>query len=67
MSVRLYMDVHIPFAITIGLRIRGADVITAQEDDAAELEDTDLLNRATSLGCILFSQDKDLLREAQYR
>ena len=31
MSVRLYMDVHVPLAITEGLRLRGVDVLTAQE------------------------------------
>ena len=32
MSVGLYMDVHIPLAVTVGLRARGIDVVTAQED-----------------------------------
>jgi predicted nuclease of predicted toxin-antitoxin system len=57
MSVRFYFDVHIHSIITKGLRSRGVDVITAQEDDAAELEDEDLLVRATSLGRVLFTQD----------
>lgn len=34
MAVKLYMDAHIPKAITVGLRVRGVDVITAQEDNA---------------------------------
>ena len=34
MAIKLYMDVHIPKAITIGLRLRNVDVITAQEDGA---------------------------------
>ena len=67
MSVGIYTDVHIPYQITIGLRLRGVDVITAQEDGAAELSDPELLDRATSLGRILFTQDKDLLREAHQR
>ena len=64
MSVRFYFDVHIRSIITKGLRSRGVDVITAQEDDAAELEDEDLLVRATSLGRVLFTQDDDFLRIA---
>ncbi len=44
------MDVHVPAAITRGLLLRGVDVLTAQLDGAAELEDADLLNRATELG-----------------
>ncbi len=61
------MDVHIPKAITDGLRCRGVNVLTAQEDGAARLPDSELLDRATALGRVLFSQDKDLLREAVQR
>jgi len=32
MAIALYMDVHIPKAITVGLRLRGVEVLTAQED-----------------------------------
>jgi hypothetical protein len=61
------MDVHVPYAITFGLRLRGIDVLTSQEDGANRLSDSDLLDRATLLGRILISQDSDLLREASYR
>lgn len=67
MSVALYMDVHVPAAITRGLVLRGVDVLTAQLDGAAELEDPALLDRATTLGRVLFSQDSDLLAEATLR
>jgi len=53
------MDVHIPRAVTIALRLRSIDVLTAQEAGAAELEDGRLLDRAAELGCVLVSQDKD--------
>ena len=33
MSVAFYMDEHVPKPITLALRIRGVDVLTAQEDD----------------------------------
>ncbi len=59
------MDVHVPFAVTKGLRLRGIDVLTAQEDGAAEIDDLSLLLRATELRRILVSQDKDLLREGK--
>ncbi|HLQ76574.1 MAG TPA: DUF5615 family PIN-like protein [Terriglobia bacterium] len=49
MSVRLYFDVHVPSATVDGLRLRGVDVVTAQEDGAAELDDGLLLKRATEL------------------
>ena len=64
MSVRLYTDVHVPFAITADLRIRGVDVLTAQADAASRFEDPALLARATHLGRVLFSQDDDLLKLA---
>ncbi len=67
MSVKLYMDVHIKRAVTVGLRVRGVDFLTAQENGAAELEDPALLDRATELKRVLFSQDDDLLREANNR
>lgn len=57
MSVALYMDVHVPQAITEQLRRRGVDVLTAIEDNSAELTDDALLERAGSLGRVLFTQD----------
>ena len=61
------MDVHVPAAITRGLLLRGVDVLTAQIDGTTELGDPDLLDRATALGRVLFSQDEDLLAEATRR
>lgn len=66
MSVRLYMGVHVRRAVT-RLRLRGVDVLTAQEDGAGEAEGPELLDRATRLGRVLFTQDDDLLREAKRR
>jgi hypothetical protein len=59
------MDVHVKAAITAGARRRGIDVITAQEDRATRLEDILLLDRATALERVLFSQDDDLLAIAR--
>ena len=67
MSVKIYMDVHVRRAVTDGLRLRGVGVLTAQEEGAAEFEDDTLLDRATELKRVLFSQDDDLLREANKR
>ena len=61
------MDVHVPHAITVELRVRGADVLTAQEDGAEELDDAALLDRASVLRRILFTRDRDLLVEASRR
>ena len=67
MGIALYMDHHVPRAITNGLRLRGVDVLTAFEDGTSESDDHDLLDRATELGRVLFTQDDDLLVEAAIR
>jgi len=61
-SVGLYMDVHVPAAVTRGLLLRNVDVLTAQLDGTTDLEDSALLDRATELGRVLFSQDEDCSR-----
>jgi predicted nuclease of predicted toxin-antitoxin system len=66
-SVGLYMDVHVPSAITEGLRLRGVDVLTSQADGTRRLSDTELLDRAIALERVLFTRDEDLLREAAQR
>jgi predicted nuclease of predicted toxin-antitoxin system len=67
MSLSLYMDVHVPRAITRTLSAAGVDVITAQEDGCAQMPDPDLLDRAGSLNRVLFTRDDDLLAEATRR
>jgi hypothetical protein len=61
------MDQNVSRAITVGLRLRDVDVITAYEDGSHKLADPDLLNRAGELGRVLFTQDDDLLAEAARR
>lgn len=67
MPIALYMDQHIPRAITTGLRSRNVDVLTASEDGASAFTDMELLERASRYGRVLFSQDDDLLAEAARR
>ena len=67
MAIALFMDHHVPRAITIGLRLREVDVLTALEDKSNELSDSLLLDRAGMLGRVLFTQDDDLLVEATKR
>ena len=67
MPVPLYMDHHVPRAVTEGLRLRGVDVLTAHEDGASELDDASLLDRAHSLRRALFTRDRHLLVEASRR
>jgi hypothetical protein len=66
-AIALYMDQHVARAITVGLRLRGVDVLTAWEDGASAFSDPQVLDRATALGRVLFSQDDDLLVEATRR
>lgn len=57
MSCQLYMDVHVPLAVTLQLRQRAVDVLTAIEDGQAETADIQLLARSTELGRVLVTQD----------
>lgn len=67
MSHPIYMDENVNRAITEGLRLRGIDVLTVQEDDRTGIPDHKVLDRATELGRVLFTQDDDLLAEAHRR
>ena len=67
MPFALYMDHHVPRAITDGLRLREVDVITALEDGAERLDDPDLLDRASELERVIFTRDADFLVEVQRR
>jgi hypothetical protein len=61
------MDHHVPWPVTVGLRSRGIDILTAEEDDANRLPDPLLLDRAGAIGRVLGSQDRDLIIEARRR
>jgi predicted nuclease of predicted toxin-antitoxin system len=65
--IPLYLDEHVARAIAEGLRLRGVDVLTVQEDGRRGASDEAVLDRATELGRPLFSQDEDLLAEAARR
>ena len=55
MSLAFHMDVHVPSAVTLGLRRRGLDILTSQEDETRTFDDDALLARATELGRALLS------------
>ena len=61
MPVGYYMDVHVPAAITEGLKRRGVAVLMSQEDGTRKSSDETLLARATELGLVLVTQDDDFL------
>ena len=67
MPIPFYRDVHVPDAVTTGLRRRSLDVLTSQLDGTRTFDDASLLSRSTELGRVLFTQDSDLLRIAQER
>ena len=57
MPVSLYMDVHVPQAVTEQLLRRNVDVVTAIDNDAADLADDDLLDHCAGLGRLLVTFD----------
>ncbi len=68
MPVQLYLDVHIDRAIHDQLQLRAVDVIRAQDDNATDFTDEELLLRSTNLGRVLFTHDtrfKALAQELQ--
>jgi len=60
------MDVHVPKAITDGVKRCGIDVATAQQMDAGMKNDDELLALSVTQGRLLFTQDADSL-EIAYR
>lgn len=64
MALALYMDVHVPAAIMSGLRQRGLDTLTSQEDGTRRASDQALMRRAAELQRVMVSRDEDFLRIA---
>lgn len=54
-------------AIAAALRQRGVDVLTVQEDGLSGASDEVVLERATALGRLLYTQDRDFLAIAASR
>ncbi|MDJ0616143.1 MAG: DUF5615 family PIN-like protein [Calothrix sp. MO_192.B10] len=67
MSINLYMDEQVPRGITLGLRLRGVDVLTVQEDGCSGFSDSQVVERAIALQRVVFTQDDDFLVEANRR
>ena len=64
MSVALYFNHNAPLPVAHGLRQRGVDVLTAEQDGTTRTTDERLLERATGLGRALVTLDKDFPRIA---
>lgn len=61
MTLAFYFDEHIPWAVAHGVRSAGFDVLRVQDDNLEGQDDEPLLQRATELGRVLFTQDDDFL------
>ncbi|MEX2172875.1 MAG: DUF5615 family PIN-like protein [Pirellulaceae bacterium] len=61
MSLAYYFDHHVPFAICEGLRSRSIDILTTVDDGSEHWSDEAILQRATELGRLVFTQDADFL------
>jgi hypothetical protein len=61
MSLAFYLDENMPRVIAVGLRLRGVNVLTAQEDNRRKTDDAILLERASTLGRVMVSFDADML------
>ena len=67
MSLAFYLDENLPRVIAIGLRLRGVDVLTAQEDNHRRTDDSLLLDRAGALRRVMVSFDADMLAIGTHR
>jgi hypothetical protein len=59
--IGFYTDECVRGQIISGLRKRGIDLITAVEDGQAGTADSAILDRATVLGRVLYTEDDDFL------
>lgn len=64
MELSFYFDENVKAEILHGLRQRGVDVLTTQEDGRRKTFDELLLVRANELNRLLFTHDEDFLKIA---
>jgi len=60
--IKFYMDEHVHLAITEGLRLRGIDVLTAQDADMRGASSEAHLQLAFELDRVIFTNDDDFLK-----
>lgn len=65
--ISYYRDENVEGQITRGLRQRGIDVLTVEDDGQGGRSDPEVIERAARLGRVAFSRDRDFLREAARR
>jgi predicted nuclease of predicted toxin-antitoxin system len=61
MAVAFYFDVPVNKAIALGLRLRGLEVLTAQEDGYRTASDEEIMMKATKLNRPVVTADHDFL------
>jgi predicted nuclease of predicted toxin-antitoxin system len=61
-EIRFHLDECVPTAIADGLRRRGIDVTTSQEEGLLQSMDESQLGFASRQGRVLITQDADFLR-----
>ena len=61
MSIRLYFDEHVNGALARALRRHNVDVLTVQQDGLEGEPDPVIFERATELGRVLVSFDRDMV------
>lgn len=59
--IRFFMDQHIPWAVSQGLRHRGVDVLTAQDGERCSRPDAEQLEFATADERVMVTFDPDYL------
>lgn len=62
MTLAFYFDNDMPDAALYGLRRHSVRIITAREEGLARAADEYLLQRATELGLVMVSEDRDFTR-----
>ncbi|NJN59002.1 MAG: DUF5615 family PIN-like protein [Leptolyngbyaceae cyanobacterium SL_5_9] len=67
MLIAYYFDESVNRMICLGLRLRGVDVITVQEDGKQAADDNKILGRAIALNRPLVTADQDFLAIASTR
>ena len=60
-TIRFYADVHVPRSVTLALRRRGVDILTAQNIHMELATDEEHLAYAAQEGRTLVTQDADFL------
>jgi predicted nuclease of predicted toxin-antitoxin system len=53
MTLKFYVDEHVPRAIVTALRLRQIDLITVQEDGLTGSRDPQVLDRATEFASLV--------------